>query len=66
MSTLDDIQALIHSLTKDEVARLREWFDEFEGDLWASEFDANVKEKKLDARSSEAKKNHDEGKSKEV
>ena len=47
MGKLDDIQSLIYQLDKDERARLREWFDEFEGDNWDTEIDADVKNKKL-------------------
>lgn len=66
MSKLDDIQNLIHQLSKEEITRLREWFDEFEGDMWDQELDKNVQEKKLNVKASAAKKDFSEGKSKTV
>ncbi len=66
MSKLDEIQMMIHSLDKQEIVRLREWFDEFEGDMWDQEFDKNIKEKKLAAKAASAKKDFSEGKSKTI
>jgi len=48
MNLLEEIQSKIYELSKEERMRLREWFDEFEGDSWDLEFDENMKEKKLD------------------
>ncbi len=66
MGKLDDIQTLIYQLDKDERARLREWFDEFEGDSWDSELDADVKNKKLDRLVTKAKQGVKKGKAKDV
>ncbi|MEW6061980.1 MAG: hypothetical protein AB1600_08580 [Bacteroidota bacterium] len=65
-SKLETIQTLIYELSKDERDRLREWFDEFEGDSWDKKFDDDVKEKKLDPSASQAKKDFNEGKFKDV
>ena len=66
MSKLDEIQMMIHSLDKQEIARLREWFDEFEGDMWDRDFDADAKDKKFDKHADAGKKQNSEGNSKEV
>jgi hypothetical protein len=66
MGKLDDIQSLIYQLDKDERSRLREWFDEFDGDSWDSEINSDVKSKKLDKQLSKAQQNVNDGKFKDV
>ena len=66
MNLLEQIQAKIYELTREERTRLREWFDEFDGDSWDKDFDENVKEKKLDDETSKAKKNYSDGKFKDL
>jgi hypothetical protein len=65
-SKLENIQSLIYELSKDERARLREWFDEFEGDSWDSELDADVKNKKMSDAAKQAKQDVSDGKFREV
>ncbi len=66
MNLLEQIQAKIYELSKEERVRLREWFDEFDGDSWDKDFEENVKDKKLENAASAAKNDHNEGKSKEL
>ncbi|MFA5832394.1 MAG: hypothetical protein WDA22_02850 [Bacteroidota bacterium] len=66
MNLLEQIQSKIYELSKEERARLREWFDEFDGDSWDKDFDDHLKEKKLDGEVSKAKKNFSDGKFKEL
>ena len=66
MNLLEQIQAKIYELTREERTRLREWFDEFDGDSWDKDFDENVKEKKLDDETSKAKKNFSDGEFKDL
>ena len=62
MNLLEQIQSKIYELTKEERARLREWFDEFDGDSWDKDFDEHVKEKKLSGEAEKAAKNFSDGK----
>ena len=66
MNLLEQIQSKIYELSKEERSRLREWFDEFEGDSWDQEFDENTKTKKHDAEAAKAKQGFSDGKFKEV
>ncbi|MFZ4619755.1 MAG: hypothetical protein ACOYNS_04290 [Bacteroidota bacterium] len=66
MSLLDDIQSKIYELTKEERARLREWFDEFDGDSWDKDFDEFVRSRKIEKEAVNAKQEHSDGKSKEL
>ena len=65
-SKLENIQAQVYELSKEERVRLREWFDEFEGDSWDSELDADVKNKKLDSQSARAQQSFNDDKFKEL
>jgi hypothetical protein len=66
MGKLDDIQTLIYDLSKDERARLREWFDEYDGDSWDTQFDSDVKAKKFGGVTEKAKQSANDGKFKDV
>lgn len=63
---LENIQSLIYELTQEERGRLREWFDEFDGDTWDLELKSEAKNKKLVSKAEKAKKDFKEGKSKDV
>lgn len=49
MTKLEKIERDIASLAPDELARLREWFSEFEASKWDSRFEADATSGKLDA-----------------
>ncbi|MEI7906610.1 MAG: hypothetical protein WCI84_04565 [Bacteroidota bacterium] len=66
MNILEQIQSKIYELTKEERARLREWFDEFDGDSWDKDLDEYVKNKKLDGEALKAKQNFSDGKFKDL
>lgn len=63
MNLLEQIQSKIYELSREERARLREWFDEFNGDSWDKDFDEYVKSGKLSADADQARQDHDAGKS---
>jgi DNA-binding PadR family transcriptional regulator len=62
MNLLEQIQSKIYELSREERTRLREWFDEFDGDSWDKDFDDHVKAKRLEEASHKAKQQHDDGK----
>jgi hypothetical protein len=62
MNLLEEIQSKIYELSREERVRLREWFDEFDGDSWDKDFDEHVKEKKLEGETEKAKKHFSDGK----
>ena len=63
---LENIQSLIYELSKEERVRLREWFDEFDGDTWDAELKAETKNEKLSQHADKAKKDFKKGKAKDV
>lgn len=66
MGKLEDIQTLIYELNKDERSRLREWFDEYDGDSWDTQFGKDVEAKKIHPMGENAKKSFNDGKFKDI
>ncbi len=54
MSTAIEIERAIERLPPEELARLREWFAEFDGARWDAQFEADVVAGRLDELAKEA------------
>lgn len=54
MSTIQEIEAAVRQLSPDELARFREWFAEFDADLWDRQIEQDVAAGRLDALAGEA------------
>lgn len=54
MSKLKEIEESISKLPKDDLAVLREWFEEFDAKMWDEQFENDAKSGKLDALAREA------------
>jgi len=46
--TVEEIEKAIISLSKEDLARLRRWYDEFDAREWDQKFEADAKSGKLD------------------
>ncbi|MFM1918724.1 MAG: hypothetical protein RLZZ303_358 [Candidatus Hydrogenedentota bacterium] len=63
MANLSEIEAQIAALSPEDLKKFREWFAEFEEDLWDKQIEADVLAGKLDALGDHALKEHTEGRS---
>ena len=63
MSQLQDIESQIKELSPKELAAFREWFAEFDAEVWDRQFEADVKSGKLDNVAERALRDHDAGRS---
>jgi hypothetical protein len=61
MSRIEDIQKAVEQLSADDLARFREWFEEFAARLFDEQIERDLKAGKLDKLSAEARANHDAG-----
>jgi hypothetical protein len=61
MSRIEDIQEAIEQLSADDLARFREWFEEFEARLFDEQIERDAKAGKLDKLAAEASANYDAG-----
>jgi hypothetical protein len=48
LQTVEEIEKAIIRLSKEDLARLRKWYDEFEAREWDQKFEADAKSGKLD------------------
>lgn len=60
---VEKIENQIRELTADELAKLRDWFAEFDARAWDRQFEADAKSGKLDALARRALKDHEAGRS---
>jgi hypothetical protein len=66
MSTVQEIEQAISSLSERELARLREWFEEYDAKVWDKQFEQAAQSGKLDERANQAIADFRAGKYKEL
>jgi hypothetical protein len=64
MNKLENIETQIRKLSREELADFREWFAQFDAELWDAQFEADARAGKLDAAAERALQEHKSGKSK--
>lgn len=63
MSKVNDLERQVQSLSADELAAFRQWFAEFDADVWDRQLEADAKSGKLDSLAERARLAHASGKS---
>ena len=63
MSQLENIESQVKELSPKELAIFREWFAQFDAEVWDRQFEADVKGGKLDNLAERALRDHDAGRS---
>ena len=63
MSKMEQIESQIKELSSEELAAFRQWFSEFDSEIWDLQFEADVKAGKLDRFADRALRDHTAGKS---
>jgi len=48
MHTVQEVKSAVSQLPKGDLARFREWFEEFDAELWDEQFEADVASGKFD------------------
>ena len=66
MQTIQEIQSAITQLSREELSRFREWFDEFDAKVWDKQFEDDVKSGRLDRLANQAIADFRAGKCKEL
>ena len=66
MYTVQEIKSAISHLSQSDLAALREWLDELDAEAWDEQFEDDVKSGKLDKLGSQAMKDFQDGKCKEL
>jgi len=66
MSKVEDIVGRVRDLTAAELRSFRNWFTQFDADLWDEQFKADVHTGKLDELAERALRDHQAGRSTEL
>ncbi len=64
--TLEELKWVVAHLSHEDLARFREWFEEFDAALWDQEFERDVREGRLDKVAEQAIKDFRQGRYKEL
>jgi len=64
--TIHEIEQAITELSPREMARFREWFEEFDAQAWDEQFERDAKSYKLDKLANKAIADFSAGKAKEL
>ena len=66
MGKIEHLEKQIRELSDEELAKLREWFAEYDAEIWDRQMEADVKAGKLDRLAEKALRDHAEGRTKEL
>ena len=66
MTKVENIESQIRELSRDELTSLRQWFTDFDAELWDQQFEADVQRGKLDRLAARARREHATGRSKKL
>jgi hypothetical protein len=63
MSRVERIEGQIKELTSEELQSLRDWFAEYDAQIWDRQFEADAQSGKLDRLAEDALRDHEAGRS---
>jgi hypothetical protein len=66
MSSVQEIESAVVKLSREELARFRSWFADFDAEAWDRQFEADVAAGRLDALGEEALRDLDEGRCRDL
>jgi mRNA-degrading endonuclease RelE of RelBE toxin-antitoxin system len=61
MSSIKNIQSEVKKLPKRELRRFRDWFDEYDANLWDQQIENDIKKDKFNKLAEEAKRDFKKG-----
>ena len=64
MGKIENLEKQIEELSDEELARLRQWFAEYDAEKWDRQIEADAKAGKLDRLAEKALRDHAEGRTK--
>jgi hypothetical protein len=66
MSRVEKIEGQVQGLSPEELSAFREWFAEFDAEIWDRQFASDVKAGRLDSLAERALREHASGRSTEL
>lgn len=64
--SIQELEQAVTQLPPKELARFREWFDEFDAQVWDKQFEADAESGKLDKTAEQTLNDYRTGKAKEL
>ncbi|MBE3118222.1 MAG: hypothetical protein IMZ50_05625, partial [Candidatus Atribacteria bacterium] len=64
--SIQELKQAVTQLPSKDLARFREWFDEFDAQIWDKQFEADAESGKIDKIAEQALNNYRAGKDKEL
>jgi hypothetical protein len=61
MSKVDELEQAVRELSPEDLSKFREWFVEFDSELWERQLERDVAAGRLDGLVEEARNEHREG-----
>ena len=66
MSRVENLEGQVKELSADELRAFREWFAEFDAEVWDRQFKSDVENGKLDEAAARAMRNYEAGRATEL
>jgi hypothetical protein len=66
MSRVENIEGQVKDLTREELGAFREWFAQFDAELWDRQLESDVQNGKLDKTAAKALRDYKEGRATEL
>ena len=66
MSRLESLESEVGRLSPEELRRFRDWFLEFDAELWDKQIESDARSGKLDGLAEKAKRDYDSGNTTEL
>lgn len=63
---IDDLAEQVANLSEEELAEFRQWFAEYDAELWDRQFERDVEAGNLDDAAEKALKDHEEGRTRRL
>jgi len=61
MSNLESLEVQVKGLSSEELRSFREWFSEFDAEVWDRQFENDARNGKLDRLAEQALRDHEQG-----
>jgi len=66
MSRLEELEGQVKQLTAEELQKFREWFAQFDAEVWDRQFESDAQSGKLDELAARALRDHKAGRTTEL
>lgn len=66
MRNVEEIEKVVAKLSREDLAKFRAWFADYDAELWDRQFEADVSQGKLERMAAEALEEHRRGETRDL